>query len=283
VGPTTTNFVDGRPQTDDVVNFEDLMMFAINFGQVSRQPVLPQAEYIEPGLALVIDDATVAPDRILARLVLANEANVVKGIHSVVSFDAAGLELVGVRQGTLLERASGAVFFKSLEHEKGVLVDAAIFGTDRVLEGSGEIAVLEFRVRDGGRPVLDEVVLRDARNRIPGTRTEPVVAQLPVDDDASIARGLPTRLELVGARPNPFSTSTDISFRIPSATQVSVSVYDVAGRLIRTLVDRTVEPGEVTVTWDGRSDDGHLTGAGVYFYVFQAQDKRETRKLLRIR
>ncbi len=70
---------------------------------------------------------------------------------------------------------------------------------------------------------------------------------------------------LVSNHPNPFNPSTEIHFDAPETGAVRVGVYDVSGRLVRTLLDEIVAEGEGRVRWDGRSDDGVRVGSGVYF------------------
>lgn len=67
------------------------------------------------------------------------------------------------------------------------------------------------------------------------------------------------------ARPNPVSIATDLSFAVPSAGPVTLTVHDVSGRLVRTLVDRTLSEGVHVVRWDRGSDAGRRAPAGVYF------------------
>ncbi len=84
-------------------------------------------------------------------------------------------------------------------------------------------------------------------------------------------------------RPNPFNPTTTIEYAIPAsaaAVNVSVSVYDVAGRLIRTLVERAEGPGFHSVVWDGRDTRGAAVGSGVYFYRITAGGFRADRKMV---
>lgn len=67
-------------------------------------------------------------------------------------------------------------------------------------------------------------------------------------------------------RPNPFNPQTTIPFSLASSGRVILRIYDIAGRLVRTLVDRTETAGFHVVRWDGRSDEGASTASGVYFY-----------------
>ncbi len=76
-------------------------------------------------------------------------------------------------------------------------------------------------------------------------------------------------LKLYQNSPNPFNPVTTISFNIPAAggeKPVVLSVYDVAGRRVRTLVDEAMSGGRYGAAWDGRDDAGAQVSSGVYFY-----------------
>jgi flagellar hook assembly protein FlgD len=61
---------------------------------------------------------------------------------------------------------------------------------------------------------------------------------------------------------------------------VTLRVYDVSGRLVRTLVDGRQPEGVATATWDGRNDGGGRVASGVYFYRLEAGDTRATRRMV---
>jgi len=73
------------------------------------------------------------------------------------------------------------------------------------------------------------------------------------------------RTEGVASAPNPFPSSTQIRYTLPQRVPVVLAVYDVQGRRLVTLVDRTEDPGEYTVTWGGRGDSGLPAASGLYF------------------
>lgn len=81
------------------------------------------------------------------------------------------------------------------------------------------------------------------------------------DDDQTAPAGA---LHLA-ARPNPFSRSTALSFSVPAEGEVSISVIDVSGRLVSTLVDDRYPAGEFEVQWDGRNVKGETVAPGIYF------------------
>jgi hypothetical protein len=81
--------------------------------------------------------------------------------------------------------------------------------------------------------------------------------------------------------PNPFNPTTTIRYTVRDRAQVSLNVYNVAGQLIRTLVNESKSPGQVhTAIWDGRNDAGVTVSSGVYFYKLVAGDYVQTRKMV---
>jgi len=76
---------------------------------------------------------------------------------------------------------------------------------------------------------------------------------------------LPARAA-VANHPNPFNPMTSVRFTVPAVAPVDLAVYDVSGRLVRTLVSvASHEAGVHSVSWDGRDDRGTEVAAGVYF------------------
>ena len=65
--------------------------------------------------------------------------------------------------------------------------------------------------------------------------------------------------------PNPFTHSTRISYQLPTPRHTSLKIYDLSGRLVRTLVNRECTAGAHTVVWDRRDDSGRKTPEGLYF------------------
>ncbi len=81
--------------------------------------------------------------------------------------------------------------------------------------------------------------------------------------------------------PNPFNPTTTISYTVRTYAPVSLRIYNVAGQLIRTLVDEMVYPGQVhTASWDGRNNVGQSVSSGVYFYKLVAGDFVQTKKMV---
>lgn len=75
---------------------------------------------------------------------------------------------------------------------------------------------------------------------------------------------------LYPAVPNPFNPSTTIRFAVPSAGTARLDIHDAAGRLVRTLVDADLPPGEHAAVWDGKSAAGRAVQSGIYFARLRA-------------
>jgi hypothetical protein len=94
------------------------------------------------------------------------------------------------------------------------------------------------------------------------------------------AGNMPTAYSLSQNYPNPFNPSTAIEFTLPRPGQVTLEIYDIVGRKVRTLVSEAVSVGTKRVIWDGCSADGTTVASGIYFYRIKANDFSETRKML---
>jgi hypothetical protein len=97
------------------------------------------------------------------------------------------------------------------------------------------------------------------------------------------ARSQPVAFGLEGNYPNPFAGQTTIAFALAEASEVQVSVYDVLGRKVATVVDKAMSAGTHQVSWDGQSDDGRRLASGAYFYRIEAGDYAATRRLTIVR
>jgi hypothetical protein len=95
---------------------------------------------------------------------------------------------------------------------------------------------------------------------------------LSVDDDDN---PLPDSYALSQNYPNPFNPSTEIAFDLPTKSQVKLTVYNILGQQVTTLVDREMDAGSQVVTWDASEQ-----ATGVYFYKIEANDFTETRKMM---
>ncbi|MBI4722080.1 MAG: T9SS type A sorting domain-containing protein, partial [Candidatus Stahlbacteria bacterium] len=83
--------------------------------------------------------------------------------------------------------------------------------------------------------------------------------------------------------PNPFFRSTVINYQLPVASKVSLRIYDLSGRPVKTLVDEWQISGNYRVSWDGKDKEKKIMPSGIYFVKFQAGEFLQTKKLLLLR
>jgi hypothetical protein len=92
-----------------------------------------------------------------------------------------------------------------------------------------------------------------------------------------------SRLAMRQAWPNPFRVDTAIAFMMPSDGVATVSIYDVAGRLVRRLPPRHGSTGRNEVVWNGRNGSGKQVASGVYFVLVEAGGDQVTGKVVRVK
>jgi hypothetical protein len=88
---------------------------------------------------------------------------------------------------------------------------------------------------------------------------------------------------LLANAPNPGRAGTTLRFDLPERDQVTLAIYDVRGRLVRTLVDGSRGAGRHEVAWDGRTNSGAPSAVGVYFYRLTTGRTVQTRKMILLR
>ncbi len=94
---------------------------------------------------------------------------------------------------------------------------------------------------------------------------------------------LPNQFGLSQNYPNPFNPATTIEYSLPGRSRVNLSVYNVMGQLVQTLINGEQSAGSYKIEWDGTAMSGSRAATGVYFYRLQAGEHVETRKMLLLR
>ena len=93
-------------------------------------------------------------------------------------------------------------------------------------------------------------------------------------------KGLPVRFTVYPNFPNPFNPTTQIRYNLPKENIVTITIFDLAGRNIRTLMNVEQTAGYHTIGWDASNDLGEGVAAGMYIYTIQAGEYRATKKMV---
>jgi M6 family metalloprotease-like protein len=95
--------------------------------------------------------------------------------------------------------------------------------------------------------------------------------------------GTPAPSVVASVSPNPFTKEVRLSFDLDRPGRVAIAIYDVAGRRVKAVADRTFGAGPHSLVWDGTDARGERVNAGIYFYRFTAGDGAHTGKLTVLR
>jgi len=90
----------------------------------------------------------------------------------------------------------------------------------------------------------------------------------------------PFKYSLNNNYPNPFNPITSFRYELPKQSHVTIVIYDMLGREVRTLVNTTEDAGFKSVQWDATDSFGKPVSAGVYLYQIKAGDFRQTKKMV---
>jgi glucuronoarabinoxylan endo-1,4-beta-xylanase len=91
---------------------------------------------------------------------------------------------------------------------------------------------------------------------------------------------LPTKFQLEQNYPNPFSSSTTISYKLNQKSNVQVNIYDILGRVVRKFSGGDQPTGSHSILWDGLNNFGEKLATGVYFYRLQAGEEVQVKKMI---
>ena len=94
------------------------------------------------------------------------------------------------------------------------------------------------------------------------------------------ARPTPEEYSLSDAYPNPFNPTTTLSFCVKTEGYINLSIYDITGRLVSTLVDGNMERGYHSMVWNGLDSNGNAVSSGMYFYALQGEGVYITKKMM---
>jgi hypothetical protein len=278
VGPTVDGLATGRPATDDVIDFEDLMLFSTNFGVVSgpqaivRPAAPPQAGGKGPAEAFELEaPALVQPgDEVSALLHLAAGGSM-QGFSAQLAWDAAVVQPIDVRSGGLLEGQGGVMF-----SPRAGRTDAALLGVrGSGIAGAGDVAVFRFRVlREGDAALrIASVLARDAANR-------------PLDPSGvgrSVVAALPAHTLLLAPTPNPAHGSATFALALAQRGDAELSIYSVDGRRVRTLLHGPHDAGTWRILWKGDDDGGRAQAPGIYWARLVTAGQAFTRRVVFLR
>ena len=102
-------------------------------------------------------------------------------------------------------------------------------------------------------------------------------------EDAKKIEHIITSFKLLQNYPNPFNPSTTIEYEIPKSGNVEISVYDLSGRVIKTLLNENQQKGNFKIVWDGTNQSDQKVSSGFYVYSIKFDNAVFSKKMILIK
>ncbi len=222
------------------------------------------------GVEMAVGNTTAAHGDSFSVPITLDNVNGVASVQFTLNYDPKVLSFENVETAGA---ASGMQVDYFNDKHNGVL-RVAMAGA-QMLGNDGDIASVSFRAAD------------DIRGNITSKITVPKFIANETDltklaNPAEIELiGRPTAYQLDQNYPNPFNPSTTIAYQLPDDnTYVQLTIYNIMGQAVKTLVDASQNAGSYKAVWDGTNNNGTRVGSGVYFYRIAAGKFSQVKKLL---
>ena len=266
IGPTADGYIFSLPTTDDMIQFEDLVIFSITYG-LSQAGSLPKpAAPSDTPLQVSLGMPSVAGNETRVPLMLAGEVADLRALS--IELNGQFGEFLGVEKGEILTSYTTPVMVMGRADGSRVCVDLAVMGLQaQAVAQPGELAVLRFR----GTPYI-RLTKTDARTS--------ANSALKVEAVKGAGELAPTTYALAQNYPNPFNPTTTIAYAVPQAGEVRLAVYNILGEEVALLVNEVQVPGFYQVQWDGRDANQRPVASGVYFCRMHAGDFTSLKKMV---
>lgn len=165
----------------------------------------------------------------------------------------------------------------------------AMAGTS-LLNGSGVLVYVVFMV-NGSPDDTATIHFNSLRFNDPGVYAPPFLPDTTFDGLFTVAHGtdvrdgdeffgLPTELALFQNYPNPFNPVTTIEYALLRNCDVDLTIYDIMGQKVKTLVQGFQKIGYYSIEWDGISERGVRVASGIYFYKIKAGEFTQSKKMM---
>ena len=149
--------------------------------------------------------------------------------------------------------------------------------TNVTTDGNGDAA---FSITAIGSASIGQFVTATATDAAGNTSEFSACYEITTTVSVSSGIELPTEYALYENYPNPFNPTTTIKYELPEVSEVSLVIYNLQGKSVRTLVSASLPAGSYTVDWDGRNDKGMQMASGAYLLKMSAGSFIQTKKLM---
>ena len=144
-----------------------------------------------------------------------------------------------------------------------------------IISGNHSNSLLWQKINNGEMPPSGELSSSDI-DLIAAWIDEGALEELNIKNN----KALPERFTLHQNYPNPFNPVTNLDYDLPEDAMVNITVFDMMGKVVRTLVNDQQSAGYKTLQWNAMSNSGQPVSSGLYIYTIQAGEFSKTRKMI---
>ncbi len=235
------------------------------------------------------DDGTVADLIFLLNVILGDYAppriNYGLEFSAAITLEESGFSDDGYSVGYDSDIPAGGALIR-IDHS-GAEIGEVVSLTDMNMQYNDKNGILSVLLFD----MDGDYIYPDSRLfefEIVSGKLEPSFTQLQVSDrfgnqipvEGRVEVGLPDTYRLYGAYPNPFNASTNISFSLPSVSDVELTIFNVLGQVVKTIKVENMSPGQGLINWDGSTENGNVAASGVYLYRIEAGSFSATSRMV---
>lgn len=276
---------------DGVVDILDAVLVAKRLDEGAKPSAAPPDITDSKHTAKVqISKINKLPDGLLkAYIEVASEAELY-GFQFDMHFDPHTVEIVTVSEEGLLKGGDVQTYWCSpkVDNQAGMITNAAStrLANAHGVKGNGVLASIVFRLKDSQPNWVVSLNLASVRLIDSEGRFIPAVVTGINRTWEDLA--IPERSDLLNNYPNPFNPETWIPYQLSKDSDVTISIYNISGQLVRRL-NLGYKPAGVYVSqsrsahWDGKNEFGEYTASGTYFYSIKAGEFAATRKMIMLK
>lgn len=275
IGPAGGTVPALVPVHDGIVNFEDLFVFTRMWNWYQSRE--GSGSSMGKGVIATRWQVTPMPANGYACELYAEGIEGLAMAHLRIHFDAARIRVKEIHAGELLQQQPAALFIEPVSLSGVEVAWTRLANRDQAagINGDGPLLslVVETLTPDVMETRLDieALDLRDAGNAS-------LSVQKPASENVRLVEA-PVKYELSQNYPNPFNGRTEVRFALPQAGRVKITVLNILGQPVRTLVNERLEAGTFRRIWDGCNDAGQEVVSGVYLLRLEAGSFHDIKRM----
>ncbi len=247
-------------------------------GHAQISLVLNQADRTDVSVPALYKTSPEAKDQVFPISVVGKSDRDVAGVQLEIGFDPGEVTMLDPALTPLTKDFQLYTSIKDGVQKIGI-VD--LTGEKCIPKGEGSLVILRAKGVDLSSVKINKAVLVDKDAMPLALEFSGELKQEEANSEmVKVSESKPTSFSLSQNYPNPFNPETDISYALPTDCQVKLTIYNVAGQNVRTLVDEQQTAGFKTIHWNGKDNEGKEVASGVYFYKIQAGVFTEARKMI---